>query len=226
MIIDTVNILTTYDLKQSSLEGILDLPARKKILSDQLNTAKDIVFEENEITVKLFGTYSSKADIALMIEGLNSLVRTKQVHDLSFPTHGYTCKGVFNNGIQTQIYSLTIELTMKITVTEYSIPVVSEWDYEGVLVAGSRGSRGWVKDWTGLITPQPVQVEGLPECTGILTITTDFVLRLWVQESTYTEKAANEIEVNGTRYVLEPDGSYILESNIFTEGESYTIKLK
>ena len=120
MIIDTINILSTYGLNQSSLEGILDLPGRKKLLTDQGTAAKDIVFEEYDIEVKLFGQFTTKEDIASMISGLNSLVRTKQVHDISFPNHGFTCKGVFNNGIQTQAYPMhnIIELTIKITVTE------------------------------------------------------------------------------------------------------------
>jgi len=120
MIIDTVNILTTYGLYQSWVDDILSLPPRKKILTDQGTAAKDIVFEENEITVFLFGQYETDADIAEMMEGLKTIFTAKQVHDISFQGHGFTCKGVFNNGIQTQIYrhDKLIELTIKITVTE------------------------------------------------------------------------------------------------------------
>lgn len=119
MIIDTINILEDYELKQSKLEGFLDLPARKRILADQLNTAKDIVFEEYDITVTMFGQYGYKADLATIMSWIKSLVIAKQVHDISFPSHGYSCKGVFNNGIQTNVYpNNIIEIIMKITVTE------------------------------------------------------------------------------------------------------------
>lgn len=120
MIVDTVNILTTYGLKQSWIDGILDLPPLKKTLEERGTTPKDIVFEEHDITVTLFGVFTTKANIASMVSGLETLIKAKQVHDISFPAHVYTCKGVFNNGIQTEVYMAAnlIELKIKITVTE------------------------------------------------------------------------------------------------------------
>lgn len=120
MIIDTVNILTTYGLKQSWIDGILDLPPLKKTLEERGTAAKDIVFEEHEISVTLFGVFTTKANIASMVSGIETLIKAKQVHDISFPAHGYTCKGVFNNGVQTDVHmaSNLIELKIKITVTE------------------------------------------------------------------------------------------------------------
>lgn len=120
MIIDTINILTTYSLKQSWIDGILDLPPLKKTLEERGTAAKDIVFEEYDITVTLFGVFTTKANIASMVSGLETIIKAKQVHDISFPAHGFTCKGVFKNGIQTEVYMASnfIELKIKITVTE------------------------------------------------------------------------------------------------------------
>ena len=120
MIVDTVNILTTYGLHQSWIDGILDLPPLKKTLEEQGTAPEDIVFEEHEIIVTLFGQFTTKANIATMVSGLETIIKAKQVHDISFPAHGYTCKGVFRNGIQTDVYMAAnlIELKIKITVTE------------------------------------------------------------------------------------------------------------
>lgn len=120
MIIDNVNILTTLGLEQSWVEGILNLPARKETISLRTNEAKDIVFQEYDVTVYLFGFFASDEEIGTMISDLKDIIQAKQVHDISFPNHGFTCKGVFNDGINVQAYHIAkaVEITMKITVTE------------------------------------------------------------------------------------------------------------
>lgn len=103
----------------------------------------------------------------------------------------------------------------------------SEWDYEGVLTVGTLAlRRGYEKNNFGSVDPIEPQVPGYNEATQIYW--TQLSPRRLVVHDQNNNKAANEIEINGTTYELNANGEYLINTAVFglTDGVPFDIKLK
>lgn len=119
MLISGTNI-STLGLKLIKLEGYYDLPARKKVLTEPLNAAKEIVFQPKVATVTLLGKY---ADVATMLTALNSfetLLKSQLKHAIVIANHGLSFTGVFASGYEVTSYygGRIVKVVAQINVTD------------------------------------------------------------------------------------------------------------
>jgi hypothetical protein len=118
MTIDGVNILTTYNLKLSTVNGHISMPSRKKLFNYPTYREADIRFEEKTFEVVLFGFYSSSTQLKSMVQGLQNILDAKVVHDVVIPRHLISKKCVFKNGLSITAEANYTVATVKMLITE------------------------------------------------------------------------------------------------------------
>jgi hypothetical protein len=119
MTIDGTNI-STFGLKLLNAEGLYDLPARKKILSEPGNESKDIVFLSKEAIVTLLGRYSSVGSLVSNINAFETLLKTILKHDITLIGHNLTFTGIFDKGFEVVSFNggKIAKVIASITITE------------------------------------------------------------------------------------------------------------
>lgn len=118
MTIDGVNILTTYNLRLSTVNNHLNMPSRKKLFNYPTYRAADIRFEEKTFEVILYGFYSSSTQLKSMQQGLQNILDAKVVHDVAIPRHQINIKSVFKNGVSITTEENYTIATVKMLITE------------------------------------------------------------------------------------------------------------
>lgn len=115
MTIDTINI-STYGLMLSYLDGHLNQPARKKILSEQGFATKDLKYESREPVITLIGKYANKTDLFSGIQALKNKIASSVSHDFVISEHGLTFSGAVTDGIKISISGLMAKVIFKVTI--------------------------------------------------------------------------------------------------------------
>lgn len=116
MTIDGINI-STFGFMRSYVDGHLNLPARKNVLSLPGSQAKDIVFESKEPVITLIGKFDTKADLLAAIEDFYALIKSSVKHDYILTGHNVSFTGVVADGIKPEVYKTMLKLTFKVTIT-------------------------------------------------------------------------------------------------------------
>lgn len=117
MTIDGINI-SSFGLRVEDMTGEVSLPARKRVLAEPGTMAKDIVFQENEIKITMFGRYASLIALRTGVEGLKDLIKLNLVHTFIRASHGLNLSGVIKNGVKVEVLNKVATVTFTITVTE------------------------------------------------------------------------------------------------------------
>ena len=117
MTIDGTNI-SAYGLQLFVLKDYYNLPARKKILGVPAYEVKDIVMEDKQATVTLFGMFTSLANLRTNVEAFLTEIKSDLKHNYILTGHGESFTGVVAKGIKTEINGTSITLQFTITITE------------------------------------------------------------------------------------------------------------
>ena len=119
MTIDTINI-STFGLSIINLEGYFDLPARKKVLNEQGNEAKDIRFVGKDVTITLLGRYVNAAALVTNLNALETLIKSDLKHAIGLIGQGINFTGVFNQGFEVTSYNggKIAKVVMQINIAE------------------------------------------------------------------------------------------------------------
>lgn len=117
MVINDTDI-ATYGMKVLSADGYLDHPKRKRILAEPQFLAKDLKFEEFDVTFGILCKQATVAAAATAISNLKNLLQTKVVHRFRDFGRGLDFKGVVKEGLKVDAHGNHLIITMKITVTE------------------------------------------------------------------------------------------------------------
>jgi len=90
-------------MKVSNLDDYFNLPARKKILAQPGNEAKDIVFQPRTATIKLLGMVADTTDLLAKLEAFETLLKLSLKHDIVLLGHNESFTGVFAQGYELQM---------------------------------------------------------------------------------------------------------------------------
>ena len=115
MTIDGTDI-STFGLIVQRVSGYNNLPARKRILTEQDFDSNDITHNENTVTVKMFGQYASSAALETGVNGLRSLLESDVEHDFVFSSRGLTFTGVVKSGFSAKVFRLDVSIVLEIGV--------------------------------------------------------------------------------------------------------------
>lgn len=120
MIIDGTNI-STYGMKLLKVEGLHDLPRRKKTTEFATYEAAAMVTEAKKIKVSIVGRGYADADaLRLAVNGLKTLIQASTVHAIELVGHGETFNGTFVDGLEVSasVSHKRAELKAEITVVQ------------------------------------------------------------------------------------------------------------
>lgn len=117
MTIDGTNI-SAYGLQLFALKDYYNLPARKKVLAVQEYEANDIVLEDKQATITLFGSFADLPTLRTNVEAFLAKIKSAVKHDYILIGHNESFTGVVAKGIKTEINGNSIILQFTITITE------------------------------------------------------------------------------------------------------------
>ena len=113
MIINDINILTSYGFKLQTISGHLSLPERKKVLQEQAYGANDIKKEQQRITVKLLGSYASKSLLATAVSNLKALLTQTGTLYVTISEHNLDpFLAVVRDGVQVELFNSLAQVTI------------------------------------------------------------------------------------------------------------------
>lgn len=117
MVINDTDI-AGFGMKVLGADGYLDHPKRKRILAEPKFLAKDLKFEEFEVTFRLMCKQATVSGAATAIGNLKTLLQTKAVHRFRDFGRGIDFKGVVKEGLKVDAHGNHLVITLKITATE------------------------------------------------------------------------------------------------------------
>ena len=117
MLIDTTNI-SALGFKLMKLEKQLTLPRRKQVLAKPQHSSANLVYEEFDVKVTLFGRFGSTMALAAAVNNLKSLLKATTRHTFTIESRGLSFTGIVKNGFEAIPYDNKVLINMNITVTE------------------------------------------------------------------------------------------------------------
>ena len=120
MIISGINI-STYGMKLLKVEGLYNLPERKKTTRYREHTASDIKHEAGKVTVYLLGRgYATAAALATAVNNLATLIKSNTVHSIELTGHSETFNGTFADGFKatTRRMHNVVQIKAEITLVQ------------------------------------------------------------------------------------------------------------
>lgn len=116
--VDGVDI-TTYGLRLARIEGHLDLPRYKSILTiNDLDSVLRIT-DERRIRVKLIGEYASTAAMVTAIENFKTKIAGAVKYTWAFSAHGFSQTCFIKDAVRVTTYrrpAVEIEFILNVTI--------------------------------------------------------------------------------------------------------------
>ena len=117
MTIDGTNIKTSYGLIVTNINGYVDKPKLKDILPERVFTSTDdIKHEELQITIELYGEYTTQALLATKLNNFRTLIESDLAHAFAEAKRGLYFNGVCKNGVDVTVFKKTAVVKFKASV--------------------------------------------------------------------------------------------------------------
>lgn len=117
MFIDNTDI-TIFGIKLLKVDGHLDLPQRKRILTEPRFTNNDIRFEELEVSFRLLCRAKTKSLAASAVGDLKTLLKSQPVHRFRDAGRDLDFMGLVKDGVQVDLHGHILIIHLKVTVTQ------------------------------------------------------------------------------------------------------------
>lgn len=117
MIISGTNI-SAFGMKLLKVDGLYNLPSRKKTTEFREQDAVDMVNNPGKIAVSILGRgYADLSVLTAAVNGLKTLIQTNTVHEIQLVGHGETFNGTFADGFQATPYIVNKGVVIKADIT-------------------------------------------------------------------------------------------------------------
>lgn len=110
--------LSTYGLRLASLQGNLDLPPFKDILDEHDYEANLLKLEGQEVKIKLFGFYTSRANLGTNINNFKTKIQSAIKQVWTFTNHSFEETCVVKDGMRVKVHGTSAEVDLTLTITE------------------------------------------------------------------------------------------------------------
>lgn len=110
--------LSTYGLRLARIDGHLDMPPYKNILTEHDMSVKMRVSQERTVRVRLIGVYSSPATLGSNIELFKTKVRSAPKQTWYFGNHDFSQPCVVADVMSVSVYARrAVEINLTLIVT-------------------------------------------------------------------------------------------------------------
>jgi hypothetical protein len=113
-----VTELSTYGLQLARLDGNIDLPPFKKIITPADDSASLKILDEQTVQIKLIGFYASKAILGTQIAAFQTKIKGTLKQIWTFTNHDFAETCVVKDGFQINTFGTAAEIDIKLTITE------------------------------------------------------------------------------------------------------------